>query len=174
MIYYTNGDLIKMFENSEFDCIAHICNAQGLWKGGIHKSLGYKYKEIEVIADHVRLNKSRLNILGCVHYIHIKNNQGIYNLYSQRLIGSPSKDDTLTDRLVWLKSCLVRMFSDLSKSNSIKTCGLPLILSGLAADKQLKGNKTDLEYFKQFILPTVEEVLNNYPNIELTIVNYKK
>ena len=39
--------------------------------------------------------------------------------------------------------------------------GLPLIASGLAADKRLKGTMTDLEYFKKYIAPVVEEELKD-------------
>ena len=81
--------------------------------------------------------------------------------------------NNLENRLCMFKKSLIYMLGKVTEWGYSKV-GLPLCHSGLAADKQLKGNKTDLEYFKEYILPTIEEVLSNYPNIELTIVNYQK
>jgi len=39
--------------------------------------------------------------------------------------------------------------------------GIPLIASGVGADKSLKGSMRDLEYFQKFIAPTVEKYLPN-------------
>lgn len=90
-------------------------------------------------------------------------------MYSQYYPGSPKENtthfDTFMQRCAWLKQCLsdLKSYSDylISVYNKEVKIGLPLIASGLAADKKLKGDMTDLEYFKKYIAPIVEEELKD-------------
>ena len=59
-----------------------------------------------------------------------------------------------------LKQCLILVKNHYIIQSHFKL-GIPLISSGLAADKQLKGTMTDLEYFKKYIGPIVEEELKD-------------
>lgn len=65
--------------------------------------------------------------------------------------------DTFENRCYALRQCLKEL-TGLAKDKKI---GLPLIASGLAACKKRKKELTDLEYFKRYIAPIVEEELKD-------------
>lgn len=180
MIKIINGDLIELFEKGEFNAIAQQNNLQSVNGRGIALSLVKKYPKIQYWSDLRQRNALSFGTYDVIE----DNGKYIYCLYSQWFLGAPTnrfigltslvKDDFDT-RLKALKLSLLRMCADLFCifSNNKITLGIPLIASGLARQKGYE-NLTDLEYFKQFILPTIEKVLEDYPNIELTIINYVK
>jgi hypothetical protein len=67
-----------------------------------------------------------------------------------------SSGDDFETRLQWLKDSIKDMM-DYCNDNDV--IGIPLLGSGLAADKNKKGNLTDLEYFQKFIQPEIEHLL---------------
>lgn len=147
---YIKGDIIKAFENNDIDVILHQCNCVKGHGKGIAQTLFQKYPEINI--PYISFYK------GDYKPIYLRDNKWIINMYTQFYPGPPvNEGDSFKIRMEWLKECLKRIsysFGDL-------TVGMPLIASGLAADKNLKGNMSDLEYFKKYIAETVENYLPN-------------
>lgn len=154
MITYKQGDLLQAFENGEVNLIAHQENCVSKNYAGIAKLIHDKYPET------IDLNR----FFGDITIHHVQHGI-VINMFSQYYPGSPNntvfvKDkyelvDNFYNRIIALEECLwkIRMyFPD-------KKMGLPLLASGLAAHKIYKQNKSDLEYFKQFIAPIVEKCL---------------
>lgn len=188
---YIKGDLLKAFDKGEINIIAHQCNsanvAYGGFGAGIAKAIRDRYKGIDELDKKTRANT---NPIGQAISFDIDNKR-IYNLYSQYFIGSPSNKlftcdlslqidstefketydipDNFMNRLNWLKTSLTLMSNDLpfnhtnelTGEDSIKI-GIPLLASGLASQKDLKKNLTDLEYFKMYIAPVVQDTLGGY------------
>ena len=161
MIKYKQGNLLQAFENGEINLIAHQENCVSKNFAGIAKLIHNKYPET------VDLNR----FFGDITIHHVQHGT-VINLYSQYYPGSPNstvfiKDkyeliDNFYNRIIALEECLWKIrqyFPD-------RKIGLPLLASGLAAHKIYKQNKTDLDYFKKYIAPIVEEAL---PNVNVTV-----
>jgi len=182
MIKWIDDDIIKLFKTNNYDYLIHQTNGLNTHNGGVARIISHNYPQLK--------DKRTLTVDNFGSFYLTETDNGIIvNLVSQWYLGNPTEvfitnslvRDNFETRLKALTTSLTEFFDSIVyfPSNSFEldpdySVICPLIASGLAADKQLKGNKTDLEYFKQYILPTIEEVLNNYPNIELTIVNYVK
>lgn len=156
MIKYKEGNLIELFEQGELNVIAHQCNCFHLG-GGIAKALVDKYPEIQISPS-----KHPLLLYGTTESFMVEHGL-IYNLYSQFGMGpcEPYGIDSYPIRNLMLDRCL-RSFNSFVKnynSNLGKrvelSIGFPLIASGIAADRELKGSKTDFEYFETYIAPLV-------------------
>lgn len=86
----------------------------------------------------------------------------LINIYSQYKVGGCSNNagglDSFEARIIWLESALIKV----ANTYKVGTIKMPLIASGLAADSKRKNNKSDLEYFKEFIEPVILKHLNTF------------
>jgi hypothetical protein len=152
MIKYKQGDLLQAFENKEVDIIAHTCNATVGMGGGIARAIALKYPEIQVFDSTLR---KQGNILGTSQPFFV-DSKIVYNVYAQYYPGKTRLEfDTFEDRIKWLKQGLIWI----NQWNKNKTVGVPLLSSGLGCDLKRKKKLNDLEYFKKYIAPIVEETL---------------
>jgi hypothetical protein len=160
-----NKDLLQAFEDGDCNVILHQCNCTKGMGAGIAKKIAEKYPEVS------KFDKNNERLFGSIGIVSlIKGQKAVCNLYSQYFVGSPSDDsfilpesnyrvlDTFENRIVALRHCLTSVRKKVYNHTKI---GIPLIASGLAADKKLKGTMTDLEYFKKYIEPIVEEELKD-------------
>jgi hypothetical protein len=155
---YKQGDLIEAFADGCYNVIIQQCNFIKGLGAGIAKKIADRYPKVAKQDFNIRKSPVE-DILGQAMSIDINNTQRIYNVYSQYYTGSPKKDfDTFEQRCNWLRNGLSQIAEYASKEDKFV---IPLIASGLAASKQLKGTMSDLEYFKQFIAPIVEEELKD-------------
>ena len=69
--------------------------------------------------------------------------------------------DGYIERLNLLEKAINAIVSDDTQVLNYRI-GIPLIGSGLGADLGLKKDMTDLEYFKQYIAPTLDELGLNF------------
>jgi O-acetyl-ADP-ribose deacetylase (regulator of RNase III) len=175
-IKFLKGDLLKAFDKGKFDCIAHQCNTLLASEhcGGIAKIIFGKYANV-ALANNLRIKNGEYNteLLGNISYgyVVIDNCIGtVFNLYSQHKPGSPSNGiDSLECRLSYLKESLYRI-RDVIRKEGLKTLGIPLIASGLAKHISFQ-DMPDLEYFKKFILPTINDVFGLDDNIQITVMH---
>ncbi len=165
---YKQGDLLIAFKDDEVNVIMHQCNCTVGMGAGIAKEIAREFPIVNLINDEL-LDQS--DIEGKCYPIAITNKKYIVNLYSQYYPGAPSEReilfgenkgnlDTFRQRLNWLRKSLKMYVEEYSNKDDI--IGLPLIASGLAADKNKKNGLSDLEYFKKYIAPTIEEELQNF------------
>lgn len=142
---YIQGDLIEMFYLNKFDLIAHQCNCVGLMGAGIAKHLVKEFPQIGIDVDSV---DQAIKLFGTYEYFKTEHGH-IINIYSQFSTGQCTQIgiDSFSVRTGALISCL----KQINKNNKGLKIGLPLLGSGLAADRILKENKTDLEYFQTYI-----------------------
>jgi hypothetical protein len=161
MLKYKQGDLIEAFEDGDCKTLLHQENCESKYYAGFAKKIHDKYKTEHYIRCFGNID---------IHLIIGDYKRTIISLYSQYYRGQPSdklfKDysgyemqDNFYNRTIALKNSLLQ-FKHRSKLYDSKI-GIPLIASGLAADKRLKGTMTDLEYFKKYIAPIVEEELKD-------------
>lgn len=180
MITYVKGDLLEAFDKGEIDVILHQTNCISKEDiSGIAKSIFSKYPE----ALKVHLEEG---LFGGFSEVLIEDKM-IINCNSQYYPGACSDNlfkfqamlndccttyempDNFNNRLSALKSVLNSMLWELPYNTRI---GIPLIGSGLGADLVKKGNMTDLEYFKYYIAPEIENLLKDlivYENISRII-----
>jgi hypothetical protein len=171
-IIFKKGDLIKLFDKEKFNCIAHQCNTElnSELCGGIAGTI-FKTYDIASYINNSTINmykELRHDLLGQSRACKVNNNQIIFNLYSQYAIGFPRKGiDSMQCRLSYLKQGL-KDIKDFMILTNYSTLGLPLLASGLAKQKEFY-DVSDLNYFKEYILPTIKEVFKT-TNINITIV----
>jgi len=149
---FIQGDLLCAFENGDVNIIAHQTNCCCGMGAGIAKVIAEKYPNVK-FAD----EKYRKNAIGTCLPVFIEKNKFIVNLYAQNLV----TEEPFEQRRHWLICALNDMKNLLLIKNEDKI-GIPLIGSGLAADKKMKGNLTDLEYFKKYIQQIILSVLHDY------------
>ena len=157
MLKYKQGDLLKAFEEGEVNVLLHQENCEGLgYFAGFAKALHKKYPDLTKLQQEY----CKKDVFGTICVYDLKDNKYIVNLYAQKYRGSPNNsNDTIALRFEALRQCLKEVSKQV-KNESFEI-GLPLIASGLAASKQLKGTMTDLEYFKKYVAPIVEEGLKD-------------
>lgn len=161
-----NKDILLALKQGEIDYLLHQCNCVGLNGAGIAKQIVKTYPQVD------KDNKAMFGQFGQYSAVQVNSEpyRAIVNLYTQYYIGSPSNkvfmceyeiSDNFKNRSIALRKALKQFRTDIL-SNKIPQgrVGLPLIASGLAADKQLlRSVKDNLEYFKTLIYPIVEEEL---------------
>lgn len=176
-IKFLKGDLLKALDKGKFDCIAHQCNTllTSEYCSGIAAAIFGRYKEASISnTDKITQGFSRYILLGDVSIGVIPTNMPerdkiVFNLYSQSNPGAPSNNiDSMECRLSYLRECLSRVRSTMN-IKYYTTLGIPLIASGLAK-QQGYHVMPDLEYFKKFILPIIEDVFRE-SNIQITVMH---
>ena len=168
---YKQGNLISALETGEIDVLIQQSNCEGLsYFAGIAKSIHSKFKGLT--ETHVKHCK-KPHVFG-TSLIYNTDKGDVINLYSQLFRGPPlgrtklvkplepaevytetTYTDSFDNRLEALKTSL-NSVSDYLKDKQV---GIPLLASGLGADRELKGTMDDLEYFKKYIAPIVEREL---------------
>jgi len=159
---YVPGDLIKNFKAKDFDFIAHQCNCHTIG-GGISGVLIENFPRVLEVHNLFINVFGRKDLYGKTALTDTTFGD-IFNLYSQYQPGACSNHkDSFEQRCAKLKECL----TFINKEYPNRSIGLPLIASGIAADKKLKKDMSDLEYFGKYIAPIVEKCL---PDMKVTIV----
>lgn len=158
---YVKGNLIDLFKQDEFDLIAHQCNCKGLYYAGIAGALYKEFPEIDIEIYDLWDSVDKFGTIEPIDTDYGK----IINMYSQFNPGRCTKSgiDSFEVRLAALKNCL----KDISIEYPGKRIGIPLVASGIAADKERKEDLNDLEYFQTFIAKHVYFYLLN---LDVTIV----
>lgn len=168
------GDLLKAFDNGEIDVIMHCENCEGLnYFKGIAKVIHDKYPELTKL--HVEHCK---NLYAFGSSLILDTDKGkVINLYGQLFRGAPSNREKVIEPInkgeIYTQTIFVDNFESrlqalesslksVKKEIKDRKVGIPLLLSGLASNKKLKGYMTDLEYFKKYIAPIVKETLKDY------------
>lgn len=119
-----NGNLLDMFDNGDFDVIAHGCNCHHTMGGGIAAQIANRYPGIYYI-DYMYTKKGDINKLGTFTSGYPDNSdQRIYNLYTQYDFGGKG----IFVNYNALSLCLYK----LNAIEKGKKVGLPLIGGGLA------------------------------------------
>lgn len=166
MIKYKQGDLLQAFENGEIDTYIVQENCTVGMGAGISKAIVEKYPEVKKYnLEQLRIAKEAPeDVLGLLIPYMLNNKRYIYGIYSQYYPGSPQKGfDTHKQRLNWLFKGL----DTFNRSNFNINLGLPLISSGLAKNREL-DYISDLDYFKKYIAPIIEDSITN-ANINVTV-----
>lgn len=151
---YVKGDLIQMFKENQFDYLLHQCNCFSSG-AGFAGALFNEYPDAKPLSQysyaHVRFGTNNYKLTP---------NGMIVNMFSQYNPGGCTDTgvDSFPFRMTALNQCLLKIHY---LEGPLKI-GIPLIASGLAADKELKGNMTDLEYFKEVIASTVKRWLKHH------------
>lgn len=158
---YINKDILTAFREGEFNVLLHQTNCvTGERVSGIAKSVFEEYPK--ALEAHLKYC-----VFGEISF-HTQDDKTIINCNAQYYQGDSSDlqfyldtdyshSDNFQNRLAALENCLINV------KNLFYNCeiGIPLIASGLGADRKLKGSMRDLEYFQRFIAPTVEKYLPN-------------
>lgn len=173
-IQYRQGNIIDALKTDEFNTLAHQCNCVTKGVAGFANVL---FTEFPTLATkHYEYIKNNPNCFGTISTESV-NDKLLINMYSQYYPGQPNtidfyqngimyKDD-MQSRSEALTSCLKEIFE--LPHNDIQLV-MPLVASGLAANRYLKNNMTDLEYFTMYIEPIILESLKeNKQNITITI-----
>lgn len=164
MLKYKQHNIIQAFETKEIDTFIIQENCTVGMRAGISKLVLNRYPEVEKY-NLEQLNiakKSPEDVLGMLIPYKLNNQRYIHGVYSQYFPGSPWVGfDTHDHRLNWLFKGL----DTFRRINSNIKLGLPLIASGMAKNKKLSYT-SDLDYFKKYIAPIVEEALED---IDVTI-----
>lgn len=160
---YINKDILLAFEQGEVDVILQQSNCLSTINfAGIARLIHNKYPSTLPRKD---------KKFGKIEYTEVEESQYIVNMYSQFYPGSPNNskfahysgyllEDNFENRINALKKCLEEVKSVFNTETSSFRVGIPLVASGLAR-KNGYQSMSDLEYFKQFIAPVVEEILPN-------------
>lgn len=162
MIEYIQGDIIKAFEELDNVVLCHIDNCSSLYKKGFAKTLYDKYPKANA-------NSVMTQYFGDIRKTYIQeDNKYIINLYSQYYPGNSSDKlgkyegfelpDNYNNRIKALEHCLYTVDTVINQDFLII---MPLIASGIGKCSS-KEYSSDLDYFKRYIAPIVEEYLKDY------------
>ena len=153
------GDLIHLFKNKYFSIIAHGCNCLNIMGAGIASQIRNNFYEA-FLADNIYHTSSYIpvDMLGNYSHVHIKELGIICNLYTQFKPGPNAK-------LEYIEEALVNMLQDLVPSKGIMRIGIPLIGCGIGG----------LDYNND-LKPLLKSIVskNEFPNVEIVVVHYKK
>lgn len=166
-INYIQKDIIDALRKNEINAIAHQCNCVTKSVSGFANVI---FNEFPMLGEgHFEYIKDKSSCFNTT-YTYIENDKYLINIYSQYYPAGPSNlffthnnvyyNDDFKTRCIALENCLKNIFNQALLENRELNLGIPLIASGLAADRTLKSNKTDLEYFKLYIEPILQNVLS--------------
>lgn len=160
---YINKDILQAFREGEFNVLLHQTNCVTKDRvSGIAKSIFDEYPgALEAhlddckFSDYSLFSDKKKIIINC-------NSQYFQGACSNLIFTHPivgyEMFDNFNNRLLALKHILFMLTCNIIDEDIV---GIPLIASGVGADKSLKGSMRDLEYFQKFIAPTVEKYLPN-------------
>lgn len=157
MLKEIEGDLLTLFDNGEFDVIAHGCNCQCTMGSGIAKKIRDRWPI--VYQEDCKTEKGNFHKLGLIDGIIVDRScqtEGIiYNIYSQFRYGN---DGELYLNYDALFLGLEKLFFTVDSKYKI---GLPKI------GCQLAGGDWDI------VKSEIKELVNIY-NVNVTIVHFKE
>lgn len=167
MVKVVEGNLLDMFDNGDFDVIAHGCNCLGVMGAGIALQIKNRYPMAFYHYIHL-YETSGLNLGDAQKVKYTENGrfQEIYNLMTQYSIGIKPNGEFPFDIIAY-QNALEIMIKDI-KSTYVECetypvkVGIPRIGSGLAG-----GDAIGIEQ-------TTREIFEKHPEIELTIVDFKE
>lgn len=177
IIQYRQDDIFNGWDAEEINVLAHQCNCVSKYFAGFAQAIATKFPFM--VSEHNAYIENNPNCFGTM-LEKADNNKSIINIYSQYYPGSPNnKDfiqngnyykDNMVTRIDALKKCLKEIYDTwlVNHTNQLYL-GIPLIASGLAADRNLKQDLTDLEYFINYIEPIITEI---YKECDITIIIY--
>lgn len=148
------GDLLDMFDNGEFDVIAHGCNCFCTMGSGIAALIRERYPSVYEV-DYHETEQGDINKLGTYTYDYpfgVDDDRKVYNLYTQFDFGAPTKCHLNYDAL----SLLLYKLNKLEKGKKI---GLPMIGCGLAGGDEA------------LVVSIIERQLKN---CDVTLVKFNK
>ena len=159
MINFIRGDLIKMVKDDKLDAVCHQCNCvTGGNVAGFANILCNNFPEVRTTLEGVT---NTHNLFGtCVNTMAPVNDNIVIigNLFAQYYPGeSLLSSDSFDVRLKKLEQSFMS-FLEMCNSFNIKEIGCPLLASGIG--KSMNSNLSDLEYFKKYIFPTIENLYN--------------
>lgn len=152
MIKEIKGDLLDLFDQGEFDIIAHGCNSHSIMGAGIAAQIKERYP--------AAYNADRFSDLGPISklgnftFAFIPKDKVIFNLYTQYNPG-PNAEPFL------IATCFNKMKLLLERFEGLKTAkiGIPMIGCGIGG-----LNWDDIK-------PIIEKQMEGY---DLTVVKYEK
>ena len=170
-LIYKQGNIINALKNGEINVVFHQCNCTVGLGAGIALALANEFPELRNIDKKYRDNNDTFVLGAYSSYTDqlmnpSKNWFTIVNLYAQYNIWMSDPLDNYKARLIWLKRAMSTYIRNTLGTG--KNYGCVLMGSGLAADPKLKVNLTDLEYFKLYVAPTIEEVMDNF-DVSITV-----
>lgn len=148
------GDLIKLFEDGEFDLIAHGCNCYHTMGSGVAGQLVKKYPNVLTI-DRIRTAYGDPMKLGNFTMFKPEKdaNRYIFNLYTQFDYGTDSRKVEYAA----VRDCFIKL--DRSYSFMRKPLAIPMIGAGLA------GGDWNL----------ISTIINkSTPNLDVVVVEFSK
>lgn len=155
---YIQGDLISLFKEGYFNCIAHQTNCQKLIRSGVAGALAKEFPSIRYTdEEHYKKFQDNEDMYGTLAITETPFGD-IINLYSQFQGGRclPTGIDSFHMRCVMLEQGLDKINSQYKGLR----IGIPLLASGIAAYPGFQEEYGfHLNYFKKFIAPIVSECL---------------
>lgn len=141
------GNLLDMFDNGDFDMIAHGCNCFSSMPAGIAKQIADRYPEVKK----EDLEDPRLPIvrLGDFTFSRVEEDKIVFNLYTQYKLGRNLDYEALT--LCFRKLNMAMSMLDKEEQEKV-SLGLPKIGCGIAGgnwERVRKIIQTELTNFKQ-------------------------
>lgn len=182
MITYKQADIIKEFkECPDYPILAHQANCFKMGSG-VAAAILKEWPDAQLKESNWPIKRFGNNEYHYPKINHVYKKGMIVNMCSQFYPGpcAPSDNiDNFETRRKALEQCLYDLRNTYELQNyDAKTKPqdmffpfpakilMPLVASGLAADKAMKKNMTDLEYFKLYIAPVIEEILKD---IDVTV-----
>ena len=162
MIEYIQGDIIKAFQESKTGLLLNQNNLTVGMGAGIAKTIANLYPDITVKDLKIRTEAiiKPEACLGDILIHSLNDTHAIINIYSQYNPGCPKKGfDTFEQRIHWLKVAFSELRYLYNHDEAILF--FPLIASGMAKDIT-KQYTSDLDYFKKYIVPVIEECLADF------------
>ena len=167
-LQYKQGNIIEALKKGEIDFLMHQVNCEGEMGAGLAMSIKHHFPNTEKqYIQYLNAYKRGNREFGS----YVFSDDKILNSMSQYYKGPPTNrmfkydgyemPDSFTNRLEALK----RNIEKLSPMLKTSTIGIPLIASGLAADKAKKerfvknpfnDESADMLYFKYYIAPIFE------------------
>jgi predicted RNase H-like HicB family nuclease len=144
---YKQGDLIQAYKDEDVKWLIHQIHSQGKGYAGFAGKLQKEYPDCFPLGP---------STPGEWHVY-----SGIFSICAQIYPGHCTFGDTYEGRLKRLKHAISEIIFVYQIEDTEKI-GIPLIGSGLGSDLGLKKDMTDLEYFKQYIAPALDELGLNF------------
>lgn len=182
MITYKQADIIKEFkECPDYPILAHQANCFKMGSG-VAAAILKEWPDSQLEESNWPIKRFGDNKLYYPKIKGVSQKGLIVNMCSQFYPGPCAPSDNIDNfemRKKALGNCLYYLKHTVEEHNYMANsmtqfCSfpfpakilMPLVASGLAADKAMKKNMTDLEYFKLYIAPVVEEILKD---IDVTV-----
>lgn len=146
---YKNESIIDAFNNGDIDVLAHQVNCFVVG-AGVARVIRQTFPKSIRTDDRCEYGDI---------FVTPYPNGDIIEMATQYFPGACRPNEL--DNIDFRKLKLIKALVALDKHYENKRLGFPLVQSGLASDVDLKGNLTDLEYFKKYIAECFNVVQKN-------------